>query len=815
MAYTGSGLANWIRFDLTAEWTQGATTVALPTGLGASMPELTTAHPEFYLLVWDYASDRDPVDSSNREVLKVTGRTDDSLTVVRGQRGTSDVTHAVGERVALTVMAEDIDAWLAALNNHLSADDHAGIYEPVISAGTSADYWRGDKTWQALDRTAVGLGNVDNVQQMPASYLDTDGTLAANSDVKVPSQKAVKTYAAAADHTHAQLHDRAHDATSASDHTSTGAAGYYLRTLSYVDSYVKSQLSFDGADGSTTITEDVTSGPTWSVAGGAHIEQDQSKFGGTSLALDGTGDWISTTNATLNTTLGSQNFTIEFWVKLSANGTQQVFCGQGGGVGNWNDSGGGHGWIFFKGSDNKFYFQYHTSGVGGVGTVVSAATHTIAGAWTHLAVVQNGGTVTIYKNGTSVASGSVASVNYSTGGTQGFYIGTDAAGDTPVNGYMDEFRFSVGVARWTTNFTPETSAYASGNYLTWGNALTNPMTTLGDMVYGAASGVPTRLAGSAGWLKSTGTAAPAWTAIAQADVSGLGTSDSVLHASLKIGNADTLLQRDKANSASMASGDQFWTEGLVAKHAGDLICYLLDTYGLNIVGLWLGNETGATTTLTDRSLAAHNGTLSANASTLTPDVDNLTRHLTLGTATLTIADHADFSPGNGTTDTAFSVFALVYPTGLAANQNILSKWKLTTGATAREWRVLVNTSGSLYMECYDESAGAYIGRTKASIVGASAWQTIIATYSGSAASSGIKLYRNGVQVDDTNSANGSYTAMEDTAAVVGMHRIATSGAAEEKFSGKLAASGYIKAEMTAAQVRALDARLRGGVGITP
>jgi hypothetical protein len=41
----------------------------------------------------------------------------------------------------------------------------------------------------------VGLGSVDNVAQLPLSYLDTDGTLSANSDTKVPSQKAVKTYA--------------------------------------------------------------------------------------------------------------------------------------------------------------------------------------------------------------------------------------------------------------------------------------------------------------------------------------------------------------------------------------------------------------------------------------------------------------------------------------------------------------------------------------------------------------------------------------------------------------------------------------------
>lgn len=34
--------------------------------------------------------------------------------------------------------------------------------EGTISAGTTAQYWRGDKSWQALDKSAVGLGNVDN-----------------------------------------------------------------------------------------------------------------------------------------------------------------------------------------------------------------------------------------------------------------------------------------------------------------------------------------------------------------------------------------------------------------------------------------------------------------------------------------------------------------------------------------------------------------------------------------------------------------------------------------------------------------------------
>jgi hypothetical protein len=40
----------------------------------------------------------------------------------------------------------------------------------------------------------VGLSQVQNVTQIPLSYLDTDPTLSANSDVKISTQKAIKTY---------------------------------------------------------------------------------------------------------------------------------------------------------------------------------------------------------------------------------------------------------------------------------------------------------------------------------------------------------------------------------------------------------------------------------------------------------------------------------------------------------------------------------------------------------------------------------------------------------------------------------------------
>lgn len=45
----------------------------------------------------------------------------------------------------------------------------------------------------AVTKTQVGLGNVDDVQQMPLSYLSTTVSLG-NSNTLVPSQNAVRTY---------------------------------------------------------------------------------------------------------------------------------------------------------------------------------------------------------------------------------------------------------------------------------------------------------------------------------------------------------------------------------------------------------------------------------------------------------------------------------------------------------------------------------------------------------------------------------------------------------------------------------------------
>lgn len=52
--------------------------------------------------------------------------------------------------------------------------------EPTIAAGTTAQYWRGDKSWQTLNKAAVGLSNVENTALSTwagSTNLTTLGTL--------------------------------------------------------------------------------------------------------------------------------------------------------------------------------------------------------------------------------------------------------------------------------------------------------------------------------------------------------------------------------------------------------------------------------------------------------------------------------------------------------------------------------------------------------------------------------------------------------------------------------------------------------------
>ena len=83
---------------------------------------------------------------------------------------------------------DTINAELTALETAIDGNE-ADILILEGKAATAEAHIANDDNPHDVTKTQIGLENVDNVKQLPLSYLDTDGTMAAQSDVKVPSQK--------------------------------------------------------------------------------------------------------------------------------------------------------------------------------------------------------------------------------------------------------------------------------------------------------------------------------------------------------------------------------------------------------------------------------------------------------------------------------------------------------------------------------------------------------------------------------------------------------------------------------------------------
>jgi hypothetical protein len=138
-----------------------------------------------------------------------------------------------------------------------------------ISEGTIEQYFRGDKTWQTLNKTAVGLSEVENIQQMPLSYLDTDILLFANSDTKVSSQKAVKTYV---DTNFLKLDQTTPQIFTGGDVTGTGllkvtAGELGLNEINYFENSVSTNKLLGRYSAGTGIVEEITLGANLSFSG--------------------------------------------------------------------------------------------------------------------------------------------------------------------------------------------------------------------------------------------------------------------------------------------------------------------------------------------------------------------------------------------------------------------------------------------------------------------------------------------------------------------------------------------------------------------
>jgi hypothetical protein len=210
-------------------------------------------------------------------------------------------------------------------------------------------------------------------------------------------------------------------------------------------------LKGDGADASTTIRDSSKTPKVITVFGNARIRTAQSKFGGSSLYFDGNGDSVRTP-WTVDFAISSGDFTLETWVKFDVlnTGTWHNL------ISTWSDSApsGQKGWRLLASGDNggRIFFANE-------GDQLDATNAVSVGPWFHIAVTRHAGTGRMFIDG--VLKSEIANMQFSDApGLPNVLIGvTDINSAWPLNGYLDDLRITKGVARYTANFTPPTSAF--------------------------------------------------------------------------------------------------------------------------------------------------------------------------------------------------------------------------------------------------------------------------------------------------------------------------------------------------------------------
>jgi hypothetical protein len=243
------------------------------------------------------------------------------------------------------------------------------------------------------------------------------------------------------------------------------ASGGDIETLTITGSGIDPYLALtsvllrgDGSNGSTTFIDsspyNIPISSTTTGGGQVFISTAQSVYGGSSIFFNGSGSLLNVgTGSAVGYApldLGSADWTLEFWCNpLSSSLISKTVYGNYGATTNATNR------YLFRFSAGKFGFYHRVAN-----TQYNTTTTIPFGTWSHLAVSRQGSTIRIFYNGNlenTISSWTRAFdsdplhaptiggywQDASTYGPQGWYAG-----------YLDNFRLTKGIARYTGSFTP-------------------------------------------------------------------------------------------------------------------------------------------------------------------------------------------------------------------------------------------------------------------------------------------------------------------------------------------------------------------------
>ena len=185
--------------------------------------------------------------------------------------------------------------------------------------------------------------------------------------------------------------------------------------------------------------------------GNAQISTTQSKWGGSSMSFDGTGDVLIIPYSPTIDLGGTTPFTIEFWIYMNSLAAR-------GSVAAKNDGS--------SAANSQFDLNIETTGQvnvqfysGGSAITINSATGVITtSSWIYVALTKDvSGNYKIFINGTQSGSTTTSTSSINSPVRQLTIGAQTIGGGTSLNGYIDDLRITKGVARYITNFTPPTS----------------------------------------------------------------------------------------------------------------------------------------------------------------------------------------------------------------------------------------------------------------------------------------------------------------------------------------------------------------------
>ena len=204
---------------------------------------------------------------------------------------------------------------------------------------------------------------------------------------------------------------------------------------------------------------------TVTASGDVHTDTSVKKIGTASAQFDGvypapTGEFLTVSSSGDWDIQGATvDYTIEFWFRVSSwptdpPGSAGLFSF---GSASQGDPYSSNFVVINPGNDDLIWgVNSQSQDVRVVDWMTGASLNT----WYHMALVSDNGTAKMYLDGV-VQSDTETAQNITDSGT--FHIGSQGP-DRPLDGYIDEFRISVGICRYTSNFTPSTTEFTADKY---------------------------------------------------------------------------------------------------------------------------------------------------------------------------------------------------------------------------------------------------------------------------------------------------------------------------------------------------------------